>query len=81
MNAADHGFKVLAFNRTVAKVDRFLDNEAEGEDHSWLFQSLNSSLLTRVRQEHCRRSLNRRVCVKAEEAEENDASSYGRKAG
>ena len=30
MNAADHGFKVLAFNRTVAKVDRFLDNEAKG---------------------------------------------------
>lgn len=32
MNAADHGFKVLAFNRTVAKVDRFLENEAKGED-------------------------------------------------
>ena len=24
LNAADHGFKVVAFNRTVAKVDRFL---------------------------------------------------------
>ena len=31
MNAADHGFKVIAFNRTVAKVDRFLENEAKGE--------------------------------------------------
>jgi 6-phosphogluconate dehydrogenase len=31
MNAADNGFKVLAFNRTVSKVDRFLDNEAKGE--------------------------------------------------
>ena len=31
MNAADHGFKVLAFNRTVAKVDRFLANEAKGK--------------------------------------------------
>jgi 6-phosphogluconate dehydrogenase len=30
MNAADHGFKVLAFNRTVAKVDHFLANEAKG---------------------------------------------------
>lgn len=30
MNVADHKFKVCAFNRTVAKVDRFLDNEAKG---------------------------------------------------
>ncbi|MCJ1309674.1 phosphogluconate dehydrogenase (decarboxylating) gnd1 [Agyrium rufum] len=31
MNAADHGFKVLAFNRTVSKVDNFLANEAKGK--------------------------------------------------
>merc|ERR1712230_288753 len=31
MNAADHGFNVVAFNRTVSKVDRFLDNEAKGK--------------------------------------------------
>ena len=31
LNAADHGFKVVAFNRTVAKVDRFLENEAKGK--------------------------------------------------
>ncbi|MCJ1338725.1 hypothetical protein MMC09_004014 [Bachmanniomyces sp. S44760] len=31
LNAADHKFKVLAFNRTVSKVDRFLENEAKGE--------------------------------------------------
>jgi len=31
LNAADHGFKVCAFNRTVAKVDKFLANEAKGE--------------------------------------------------
>ena len=31
MNAADHGFTTIAFNRTVAKVDRFLDNEAKGK--------------------------------------------------
>lgn len=30
MNAADHGFTVVAFNRTVEKVDRFLANEAQG---------------------------------------------------
>ena len=34
MNAADHGFKVCAFNRTVAKVDRFLENEAKGKSSS-----------------------------------------------
>ncbi|KAI9720615.1 MAG: phosphogluconate dehydrogenase (decarboxylating) gnd1 [Candelaria pacifica] len=31
MNMADHGFNVIAFNRTVAKVDRFLANEAKGK--------------------------------------------------
>jgi 6-phosphogluconate dehydrogenase len=31
LNAADHGFTVVAFNRTVAKVDRFLSNEAKGK--------------------------------------------------
>ncbi|KAI9761681.1 MAG: 6-phosphogluconate dehydrogenase, decarboxylating 2 [Chaenotheca gracillima] len=31
LNAADHGFHVVAFNRTVSKVDRFLENEAKGK--------------------------------------------------
>jgi len=31
LNAADHGFTVIAFNRTVAKVDRFLNEEAKGK--------------------------------------------------
>ncbi|KAF2455427.1 6-phosphogluconate dehydrogenase [Lineolata rhizophorae] len=31
LNAADHGFTVVAFNRTVAKVDRFLNEEAKGK--------------------------------------------------
>jgi len=31
LNAADHGFTVVAFNRTVSKVDRFLANEAKGK--------------------------------------------------
>ena len=30
MNVADHKFTIVAFNRTVAKVDRFLDHEAKG---------------------------------------------------
>jgi len=30
LNMDDHGFKVVAFNRTVDKVDTFLENEAKG---------------------------------------------------
>ena len=31
LNVADHKeFNVVAFNRTVTKVDRFMDNEAKG---------------------------------------------------
>src|SRR5437763_10933555 len=30
LNMNDHGFTVVAFNRTVAKVDEFLNNEAKG---------------------------------------------------
>jgi len=30
LNMNDHGFTVAAFNRTVAKVDEFLNNEAKG---------------------------------------------------
>jgi len=30
LNMNDHGFKVCVFNRTVAKVDNFLENEAKG---------------------------------------------------
>ncbi|CAK9300279.1 unnamed protein product [Gordionus sp. m RMFG-2023] len=30
LNMNDHGFKVCVFNRTVQKVDRFLNNEAKG---------------------------------------------------
>ncbi|MCJ1399407.1 phosphogluconate dehydrogenase (decarboxylating) gnd1 [Xylographa trunciseda] len=31
LNIADHGFTVCAFNRTVSKVDRFMENEAKGK--------------------------------------------------
>jgi hypothetical protein len=30
LNVGDHGFTICAFNRTVSKVDRFLENEAKG---------------------------------------------------
>src|SRR6202012_3056168 len=30
LNMNDHGFKVVAFNRTVSKVDDFLANQAQG---------------------------------------------------
>src|SRR3954467_8591248 len=30
LNMNDHGFKVVAYNRTVAKVDEFLNKEAKG---------------------------------------------------
>ena len=32
LNMNDHGFKVVAFNRTVEKVDAFLENEAKGTE-------------------------------------------------
>src|SRR5258706_7491472 len=32
LNMNDHGFTVVAFNRTVAKVDEFLNNEAKGSN-------------------------------------------------
>ena len=31
LNMNDHGFKVCAYNRTVEKVDKFLQNEAKGQ--------------------------------------------------
>ena len=31
LNIADHGYTVVAFNRTVTKVDHFLENEAKGQ--------------------------------------------------
>jgi len=36
LNAADHGVNVVAFNRTVSKVDHFLENEAKGKQDSAL---------------------------------------------
>ena len=32
LNMNDHGYKVAVFNRTVSKVDDFVNNEAKGTD-------------------------------------------------
>jgi 6-phosphogluconate dehydrogenase len=32
LNMNDHGYKVAVFNRTVSKVDDFIDNEAKGTE-------------------------------------------------
>jgi phosphoglycerate dehydrogenase-like enzyme len=55
MNAADHGFKVIAFNRTVSKVDKFLENEAKGRQTGLLDQTV---LMILPRQAHRGRTLN-----------------------
>ena len=44
LNMADHGFKVVAFNRTVSKVHQFLDNEAKGTWCMRLRLTLNVTL-------------------------------------
>ena len=47
LNMNDHGFTVVAFNRTVSKVDDFLNNEAKGT-RSWaptLVQEMVAQLL------------------------------------
>ena len=33
LNMADHGYKVVAFNRTVSKVDDFLNEAAKGHSN------------------------------------------------
>ena len=46
LNAADHGFTVVAFNRTVSKVDRFLANEAKGKRRARPLSAAVSCFLT-----------------------------------
>jgi hypothetical protein len=55
LNAADHGFNVIAFNRTVSKVDHFLANEAKGNSYRLLPYG-SQSMLTGV----INRKINRR---------------------
>ena len=43
LNAADHGYNVIAFNRTVSKVDHFLANEAKGKLQNFSGGSSNAN--------------------------------------
>lgn len=66
MNIADHGFTVVAFNRTTAKVDRFLENEAKGwlkHSISLMMERMDSNI--RSRKIHHWGSLGARVCIEA----------------
>src|SRR5579885_3251533 len=51
LNMADHGYKVVAFNRTVAKVDEFLNDAANGHPNVIGAKSIEEmvSLLKRPR--------------------------------
>lgn len=46
LNAADHGYNVIAFNRTVSKVDHFLANEAKGKQASKCSNKRGTLLIT-----------------------------------
>jgi hypothetical protein len=75
MNVADHGFTVIAFNRTVSKVDRFIANEAKG-----LFLTINSLHLSdSVRKIYHWCSHDPGIRAEAQEASKNDAACHGRK--
>ena len=45
LNMADHGYKVVAYNRTVSKVDEFLNDAAKG--HSGLLDLFYFDLVAR----------------------------------
>jgi 6-phosphogluconate dehydrogenase len=60
LNAADHGFNVVAFNRTVSKVDAFLANEAKGKVFPSNRADLHVLILQNHRQVHPRCTLDRR---------------------
>ena len=44
LNIADNGFTVVAFNRTVSKVDHFLENEAKGKSNQATGTSVSNPL-------------------------------------
>ena len=81
LNAADHGFNVVAFNRTVSKVDHFLANEAKGESPNELSRLQDGMLIMVMhRQVHPRRPLHRGVRQQTEETPPHDAPCHGRQA-
>src|SRR5438034_2959907 len=76
LNIADNGFTVVVFNRTVSKVDRFVDNEAKGTG----FISSESSLVATDRshrQVHHRNPFDPGILLQAQEASQNHASGHG----
>lgn len=79
LNAADHGFNVVAFNRTVSKVDRFLANEAKGRLDAQN-QNFTIAALTIARQIDPGRPLHRGLCLQAQEAPSYDDARHGRQA-
>jgi len=46
LNMNDHGFKVIAHNRTTSKIDRFLENEAKGTnvEGAWSIEEMVAKL-------------------------------------
>jgi hypothetical protein len=79
LNAADHGFNVVAFNRTVSKVDHFLANEAKGKPPTVLLNCRRAMLTPMAfrRQTYRGCPLHRGVCEQAQEAPSDDAPGHG----
>jgi hypothetical protein len=76
LNAADHGFNVIAFNRTVSKVDHFLANEAKGILRR-APRNTNTNIMVICREIDRRCPLHRRVCKQAQETPSDDAPGHG----
>jgi 6-phosphogluconate dehydrogenase len=77
LNAADHGFEVVAFNRTVSKVDHFLANEAKGKFFYYLGYDFQSMLTGINRQINRWCTLDRGVRLKTQETPPHDALGHG----
>lgn len=83
MNIADHKFTIVAFNRSLPKVDRFMENEAKGVLTSRLSLPLIAAAflisLPRLRK-HRFCSFHGGVLSQAQETSPNYASRHGREA-
>jgi NAD binding domain of 6-phosphogluconate dehydrogenase len=79
LNIADHGFTVVAYNRTVSKVHRFLENEAKGAYTNNL--PVHPTLIVCLRQINCRGRFGQGPVRQAQETSPRDAPRHGREAG
>lgn len=79
LNAADHGFTVVAYNRTVSKVDRFLDNEAKGKSIVGMYMDVRQACEP-AKLTGNRRPLHEGVRLQAQEAPQDDDARHGRQA-